>query len=141
MGFSIYYRSTRPVTPAEAEAIRKSAQSACAGRTWLGCEPVHFYSDQEDGHLLGSSKPNFLPNSDDAAGAAREGLPDGTTRDLLEVLCLLSREHSVDWDLSHDFAEVGTIQGGVCDRTTREQIEGFTELGDILRELGEEEIG
>ena len=67
MGFSIHYRSTRPVGDAEADAIRQAAGEANAGRTWLSCEPVHFFAESEDGCLVGGSKPNFLPHPDDAA--------------------------------------------------------------------------
>jgi hypothetical protein len=141
MGFSIYYRSTRPVNPAEADAIRETARTASAGRTWLSCEPIHFFGGQEDGHLFGGSKPNFQPHPDDAAAAAREGLPDGTTRDMLDILCLLSRDHKVDWDLSHDHGPVGYIRGGVCDPRVLDQIEALADLGDILGELGDEGSG
>ena len=133
MGFAVYYRSTRPVTPAEADAVRAAAGAANAGRTWLGCEPVHFFPDAGDGHLFGGSKPNFDPHPDDAASAAREGLPNGTTRDLLDVLCQLSREHGIDWELSHDHdPAVGFIRGGVCDAQARAQIETFADVGDLI---------
>jgi hypothetical protein len=142
MGFTVYYRSARPVRAAEADAIRRAARRANAGRTWLGCEPVHFFEGAEDGHLLGGSKPNFLPHPDDAAAAGREGLPDGTTRDLLDILCQLSREYGVDWALSHDYEPaLGFIRGGVCDDAAREQIDALADLGDVLGELelGEED--
>ena len=133
MGFSIYYRSTRPVLPPESDTIRQAAHAANEGRTWLSCEPVHFYRGEEDGHLLGSSKPNFLPHPDDAAAAAQEGLPDGTTRDMLDILCRLSREHGIDWELSHDHdPSIGFIRAGVCDEEAISQIEVFGDLGDIL---------
>ena len=137
MGFAVYYRSTRPVAQAEGDAIRAAARAANEGRTWLGCEPVHF-ANTEDGHLLGGSKPNFMPHPDDAAAAAREGLPDGTTRDMIDILCRLSRDHGVDWEISHDDSggPIGYIRGGVCDADALARIEAFDDLGDILRELG-----
>ncbi|MDZ7615661.1 MAG: hypothetical protein U1E05_01575, partial [Patescibacteria group bacterium] len=92
MGFTVCYRSTRPVAPAKAAAIVRTCDGLCRGRTWLSCEPVGFFPDGEDGHLLGASKPNLQPDPDDAAAAAREGLPDGTTVDMLDVLCQLSRD-------------------------------------------------
>ena len=102
MGFTIYYRSTRPVSKPEADAIASAAAGANKGRTWLSCEAVHFFERQKDGHLLGGSKPNFMPHPDDVTAAALEGLPDGTTRDLLDILCQLSQQHGIDWALSHD---------------------------------------
>lgn len=139
MGFSIHYRSTRPFAPADSETIKAAAQGANAGRTWLSCEPVRFYPD-EDGHLWGGSKPNFMPHPDDAASAASTGLPDGTTRDMLDVLCRLSRDHAIDWEISHDGSDgpIGHIRGGVCDEDVLVQIELFDELGDILGEFGTE---
>jgi hypothetical protein len=137
MGFSVYYRSTHPVSPAKAAAIERAAQALCQGRTWLGCEPVGFFAGQADGHLFGRSKPNFQPHPDDAASAARSGLPDGTTRDLLDVLCRLSRKHRIDWEVSHDYSDgpVGYIRGGVCDDAVWAQIEALADLGDVLGDL------
>ena len=89
-----------------------------------------------DGHLHGGSKPNFQPDPDDAASASSSGQPDGTTRDMLEVLCQLSRDQGVDWALSHDHEpQLGFIQAGVCDDKVLDQIEAFANLGDILCEL------
>ncbi|WP_178132580.1 hypothetical protein [Limnoglobus roseus] len=136
MGFAVYYRSTRPVSSVEGDAIRQAARVAGEGRTWLGCEPVHFFPGDEDGHLFGGSKPNFQPHPDDAADAARSGMPDGTARDMLDVLCRLSRDHRVEWALSHDHdPHIGGIRDGVCDGSVLDQIEAFADLGDILGEL------
>lgn len=137
MGFTIYYRSTRPVAPAEAAAIERATDELCLGRTWLSCEPVGFFPDGEDGHLFGGSKPNFQPHPDDAAAAAREGLPDGTTFDMLDVLCQVSRDHGIDWEISHDHSDgaVGFIRSGVCDEEVSSQVRAFAGLGDILGDL------
>jgi hypothetical protein len=142
MGFTIRYRSTRPVTPAEAEAVQQANHAAIQGRTWLSCEPVLF-SFHEDGHLSGSSKPNFRPHPDDVASAAREGLPDGSTIDLLNVLCHLSREHNIDWEISHDHSggPIGSIRAGECDGDVLAQVEIFADLAEYLSELSEEEFG
>jgi hypothetical protein len=135
MGFSISYRTTRPVSKPEADAIRHAANAACSGRTWLSCEPVHFWTT-EDNRLEGSSKPNFMSHPDDAASAAEQGLPDGTARDLLDVLCQLSRDHGIDWEISHDHSDgpIGYIRGGVSDGEVLARVEAFTDLGDILAE-------
>ncbi|MFO0812682.1 MAG: hypothetical protein U0796_05660 [Gemmatales bacterium] len=136
MGFTVYYRTTQPVAPAKAEAIRQAATITNAGRTWLSCEPVVFFTSTSEGHLRGGSKPNFQPDPEDAASAARSGQLDGTTRDMLEVLCQLSRDHGVDWALSHDHdPHIGYIRAGICDEKVMEQIEAFADLGDILGEL------
>jgi hypothetical protein len=137
MGLTVNYRSIRPVNKDEADAIRQAASAAGEGRTWLSCEPAHFFRSDPDGYLSGASKPNFLPHPDDVAAAAASCLPDGTVRDLLDVLCRLSREHGVDRALSHDHApEIGHIRGGVCDEDALAQIEAIAGMCDILGELG-----
>ena len=146
MGFSVNYRSAVPVDPARAEAISRSAAELCRGRTWLHCEPVWFFPGPVDGHLLGGSKPNFLPHPADAESAGRSGLPDGTARDMLDVLARLSRDHGVDWEISHDYSvgPIGLIKEGVCDDGVLTDIEAFADLADGLSEdledLGEEEF-
>jgi hypothetical protein len=78
-----------------------------------------------------------MPHPDDAAAAAHSDLPDGTTRDMLDVLCRLSREHGVDWGIEHDESDgpIGYIRGDICDDEVLRKIESFDELGDILREF------
>jgi hypothetical protein len=105
-------------------------------------EPPGFTRDQ-DGHVDGFSKPNATPDPYDAAAAVREGLPDGTTRDLLDILCQLSREHGIDWEISHDESggPVGYIRRGVTDAKVDGLMDLFAELpGNILRDL-EAEVG
>jgi hypothetical protein len=142
MGFTINYRSTRPVSSAEVEAINQTAEDACHGRTWLSCEPPVAFHEDDEGRLLGHSKPNFQPHPDDVAAADREGLPDGTARDLLDVLCRLSREHEFDWEISHDYSDgpIGFIRGGECDSEVLSQIEAFADLAAELSSLIEMEI-
>jgi hypothetical protein len=138
MGFSIYYHSTRPVSPEEADVIREAATGANQGRTWLSCEPVYFSRNEpgDDGRLVGASKPNFSPHPDDVAASAREGLPDGDLRDLFQILCNLSRDHGIDWEISHDHepGPVGYIRGGTLDPELAGTVEAFAELADIIGE-------
>jgi hypothetical protein len=119
-------------------AIQQTVQAANQERTWLSCEPVHFFPGDNDGHLFGGSKPNFMPHPDDAASAVQSGLPDGTTRDMLDILCRLSRDHAVDCEISHDDSggPVGYIRSGICDEEVLAQIEAFADVADILGELG-----
>jgi hypothetical protein len=143
MGFSIRYRSRQPIRAAEVSAIKRTAEEACEGRTWLSCEPpVDFSIDDEDGHLRGFSKPNFHPHPDDAASAAQEGLLDGTVRDLLDVLCRLSREHGIDWEISHDYSEgpIGFIRAGMCDVDVQTQVEILADIAEELDSLSDDEF-
>ncbi len=134
MGFTIYYRSTQSVSHEQSEAIRHAADTLNVGRTWLSCEPVCFHPDQGDGRLLGRSKPNFDPHPDDVAAAQQEAISDGTARDVIDILCQISREYGVDWEFSHDYdpGPVGFIRNGVCDRNVLDLAKGFDDLGDIL---------
>ena len=136
MGFTVTYRTTKPVSPETAKAIEAAADQACQGRTWLSCEPICFFSRDVDGTLWGGSKPNFQPHPDDVAEAASEDLPDGTIRDVLDILCRLSQDHGVDWSIGHDHdPQIGFIRGGLCDDTVLAQIEAFADLSDMLGEM------
>lgn len=133
MGFSIGYELTEPVSPQLESALLDALESLRTGRAWLSCEPpfLHNY----DGVLSGSSKPNFTPHPDDVAAAEAEGLPDGTLDDLLEILCQLSRQFNVDWEISHDYSDgpLGYIRAGVVDEDVRVQCDAFNDLVDDLR--------
>ncbi|HEY4259799.1 MAG TPA: hypothetical protein VGM98_06560 [Schlesneria sp.] len=140
MGFTVYYRSTEPMESDKAAQIRFALQAANEGRTWLSCEPAHLFLDQEDGHLLGGSKPNFTPHPDDIASAEAQGLPDGTLMDVLRILCDISEEHGVDWALSHDHdpGPIGFVREGTPDSQLVGELEQISELGGLLEELESE---
>ena len=132
MSFTIYYTSARSVTPEEAERIKSAAHRECQGRSWLSCEPINFFPDLQDGMLIGGSKPNFKPHRDDKRAAKESGLPDGGPQDLLDILARLSREHSVDWELMHDFGPIGTIRSGTVDPKVLGQIEAIGGIGGLF---------
>ncbi|MCA9102767.1 MAG: hypothetical protein KDA63_16525, partial [Planctomycetales bacterium] len=97
-----------------------------------------FFRDDDDGHLLGGSKPIFAPNAGEVASAESDGLPDGTIHDVLEILCQVSRTYDIDWEISHDYFEgaIGLIQGGQADAEVVQQLAALGELGDIVTEFG-----
>lgn len=133
MGFSIGYQLTEPVSPDIEVAILNAAELMRAGRTWLSCEPPFLH--KFDRVLTGSSKPNFTPHPDDVASAQAEELPDGTLNDLLDILCQLSRQFNVEWEISHDYSDgpLGYIRNGEIDDDVRTQCEAFN---DLSAELG-----
>jgi hypothetical protein len=137
VGFTVYYRSTVPVDVGVANRIRTAIQKANKGRTWLSCEPVCLFEDQEDGHLFGGSKPNFAPHPDDIAAAEREDLPDGTINDVLQILCDVSETHGVDWEISHDElpGPIGFVRNGIPDPELIGQIEAFAGICGSLGDL------
>ena len=136
MGLSIRYRSTDTMHPALAFEIKQHAEQLIAGFTWLSCEPVNL-QQSTDGYLGGASKPNFFPAEADTESAHKSGVPDGTVMTLAEVLCQLSRDHEVDWEIGHDYeAEpIGRICSGVADKDLAEQLETLGSVGDLFDEL------
>lgn len=135
MGISIYYTSARAVSVDEADAIRAAATAANQGHSWLSSEPVNLFPAMQDGKLAGGSKPNFTPHPDDKACAAASALPDGGPLDVISILCRLSRDHRIDWQVMHDFGPLGFIRNGVADAGLTEQVEALAGLGDALGEL------
>jgi len=121
MGFTAYYRSLDTIDAEKRASIEAACDELCRGRTWLSCEPVLFFSGDDDGHIMGGSKPNFIPHPDDVDSAESEGLPDGTIQDALDVLCQLSRDHGVGWEISHDYSNgpIGLIRNGDADPEVR----------------------
>jgi hypothetical protein len=132
MGFAISFDMTESVSDEMETAILKALESLRAGRTWLSCEPPFLL--KYDGVLSGSSKPNFMPHPEDVASAEAEGLPDGTLNDLLDILCELSRQFRVEWEISHDHSDgpVGYIRRGHVDEEVRIQCETFSDLAADL---------
>ncbi len=124
-----------PGQPGAARAIHDAVRAHNTGRTWLSCEPVDFFDNSRDGHLFGGSKPNFLP--EDEASAAQRQLPDGTVRDLVDILCRLSTDFDVDWEFSHDYdpGPIGFIRDGVADDRLMQQMETFADLPSILDDM------
>ncbi|MGL6073943.1 MAG: hypothetical protein ACRC8S_07265 [Fimbriiglobus sp.] len=136
MGFTVQYRSTEPIDEVLSEAIQRTASDATKGRTWLGCEPV-LLSIDDDGHLLGFSKPNFDPHPNDRAAAKLESLPDGTLLDAVDILCQLSREHGVDWEISHDNSfgrPAGYIRDGICDPKLYDELDAYSGMSEAIDE-------
>lgn len=144
MGFSLYYRTVQRVSAEKAVSIQRAAAAANERRSWLSCEPVQFNPIHIAGHLEGGSKHNFSPSAEDAAAARREELPDGTARDLIDILCTLSREHGVDWEIRHDAVPgpIGIIRRGIGSAKLLEQVDALADvtlmLGSIEDDYGDE---
>ena len=133
MSFSIHYRSTETMHPAQAFEIKQHAESLVGRYSWLSCEPISL-KQQPDGYLSGQSKPTFFPAEVESEAVHIDGMPDGTVLSLAEVLCVLSREHGVDWSIGHDYEPepIGQISNGVAGEDLIEQLETFGSIGDLL---------
>jgi len=132
MGFSVSYRSTNPLSPAQIAAIQYATDQLNEGRSWLSCEPPHFYENSEPGCLKGGSKPAFELDPIEIAQVEQEGLPDGTLADLIEILCVLSRDHGVDWEIGHDFGFIGNIVDGDADAAVGQFVEALAGIFDDI---------
>ena len=124
MGFSVYFQSTEPVSETVAAKVVAATDQAAGERTWLSCEPI-FPTLQEDGHLWGGSKLTFEPDPLDIESAEQEGLPNGTIADVIQLLCDISREHGIDWEVGHDFGELGGIHNGIADPEMTQAIDAL----------------
>lgn len=140
MGFSIHYRSTEMMHPARAYDIKQHADELIAGYVWHSCEPLAL-NQRSDGYLCGCSKPSYFPPECDSHPNDANGLPDGTVLTLAEVLCVLSREHRVDWDIGHDYEPdpIGQIRNGIADEGLIEQLETVGCIGDLLDDMLDEQ--
>lgn len=140
MGFTVYYRSTEPVSAETRAALEARSGELCSGRSWLSCEPVGFYGLDEGGHLQGGCKPNFMfvPHPADVVAFDEEGMPDGTLEDALDVLCQLSHDFRVDWEISHDESHgpIGLVRHGKPDQEVLAQIDSFASIAKELEGWG-----
>ncbi|MCE9545747.1 MAG: ankyrin repeat domain-containing protein [Planctomycetia bacterium] len=129
VGFTVWYRSSNPHSDADRIAIERAAADLCQGRTWLSCEPVFFFADSGDGRIVGGSKPNFTPHAEEIKSADATGLPDGTIRDAVDVLCQISRIHGVDWEITHQEGGdwIGHIRAGDAEKELLDRVSAFAE--------------
>lgn len=130
MGFSVHYQTTELISRGLQAEIVAALDALSRGRAWLSCEPPLL--DDEDGYLRGFSKPNFAPAAIDVAAAAPEGLPDGKLMDLLDVLCALSNQFDIDWEIAHDHSDgpIGYIRQGRCDDEVSVQCEAIQDMAE-----------
>lgn len=140
MGYAISYSSANPVSESHFAEILSLQGKLNAEYTWLSCEPLLLHRAPE-GHLAGVSKPNFDPHPDDRASAEAEGKPDGTVRELLDALCLISRRFNIEWQIGDDYKDnIGTIQAGEFDDAVWQHIDALAIAasmmqGDLLEDL------
>ena len=135
MGFTIYYRSTNPVTEHTRRQVDEATDRLCAGHSWMSCEPVWFFHSADgDQYLEGGSKPNFSLDTDDIDDAEAAGFRDGTIEDVVQVLCELSRTFGIDWVFSHDHdpGPIGFVRDGRPDAELYHQIEMIAALAEAM---------
>ena len=86
--------------PAAAFEIKQHAEVLNKGLDWSGCEQVRL-DQSTGGTLAGSSETTFAIDLDgDLTAQDTLGMAS-----LIDVLCELSRCHSVDWCIEHDYED------------------------------------
>lgn len=138
MGFCIQYRSTESMHPATAYAVEQSADHWNSQFAWSLCEPV-ILKQRTDGRLVGQSDVRFECAAELVADD--HSLPEAILMTLIEVLCRLSFEHAVDWEVNdgEQTGLTGQIREGVADESLVEQIETLDGIGDLFEVIDEQD--
>jgi hypothetical protein len=130
MGFDITYSTIERISPALQREILEDVHVLHKQKSWIQCTGPSF--ENEDGYLCGSSRltPDRDPRDVATARHLSSGAPDGSVLDLLDVLCKLSRQHDIEWEISHDHSDgvLGRIQCGVADEIVRSTFEGLAAM-------------
>ena len=129
--FAIRYRTATPLSPRESQRVQDSLARFAGGSAWTLCEAPTLHADSR-GHLAGQSLVKLAPAPEEVRAAMAVCGPDGTAETLLEVLDQVSRECSVDWELSHSQSEVvvGGIHHGVADSGVQRLLDRVSELSE-----------
>jgi hypothetical protein len=141
MGMGLHYTTLAAVEPAVRHAIERDAERANRRQTWVLCEPIGFFPQDQDpnGKLSGFSKLNLFPTAEELAAAGSAGRNANDVRFLVTQLCRWSREYGLDWRLCFESELLGTITDGRCAGRLEEQIDGLASFGEALGEhFGEE---
>lgn len=117
--------------PALAFQIKRRANQLNSNFGWDGCESVQL-EQTTNGLLGGSSTTMFAADPDFDMGINDETASDIAA--LIDVLCELSREFEVDWQIEHDYEEdvVGCIREGIADVEVIEELETICAIGEML---------
>jgi hypothetical protein len=115
MDHTILYRSLATVDHQTRGDIEAAAREYGA---------VEFAPGSGVGYLEGGGKPNIGTDPDLATAAAKAKCPDGNVAYLLEILCRLSAEFTVDWELTGDDEQgsLGFIRNGNADEELTQAI-------------------
>jgi len=137
MSVRVYYRSIDSMHPAKAFQIRERAQQIADQFSWILCDTPTF-GQEKDGHLKGQIAPFFDVDEDSFSDVATS---TGDLMDAIEILRLISREHSVDWEFSHEYEPqgIGRIVGGEVETDLIEEIQSVVQVGNLFGDVGLDE--
>lgn len=126
--------------PAQAFEIKKQAANLNDLYSWEGCDEVGL-EQKSDGFLSGSSPTTFVADAEmlhefDSLESA------GDMEALVDVLCELSRNHEVDWEIRHDYEPdvIGYIREGIADIEVLEELETIRTIGEMLGDFDDVEL-
>jgi hypothetical protein len=125
MGFDVSYKSTETISPKLQREVIDELRVLSNCHSWVRVICPNLVD--ESGYLSGNSRLSPTAEPDDADDARRDGAPDGTMSDLMNILCELSRQFDIEWEVEHDYSEgvLGSIRYGVADDAVREFVEGY----------------
>ncbi|HEV3260389.1 MAG TPA: hypothetical protein VG013_26270 [Gemmataceae bacterium] len=141
MAMGLHYTTVAAVEPAVRHAIERDSKRANRRQTWVLCEPIGFFPEDQDpdGKLSGFSKLNLFPTPEELVEAGSAGRNANDVRFLVTQLCRWSRKYGLVWQLRFESELLGTITDGRCEARLQERIDGLASLGEALGEhFGEE---
>jgi hypothetical protein len=134
VGVLLCFTSVESASPEVEAAIRAEPRERGGGRSWVLCEPPHFYPTEEDGLLRGGSKLNLHPWADELAEVSKAPGERNDLQELLRLLCAWSGRHGLTWELEVDGMPLGRIEGGACQGDVEGALEAFADLAEYLGE-------
>ena len=131
MGCPLTYRTCRPLSPEEEEAVRLAIDAFNLGRSWV----LTVRRDNRDGHLTCVMEPGDDSPGHPAGGKAPRWPGAYEAQCLLDGLCGISRDCRVDWEIHDPYGlrPIGTIRSGRCLADPEAQAEAVRNRGELLR--------
>lgn len=94
------FRSARVVVSSEQAAIEQLLLEQCIRYSWIGTDVPGFFNRDEN-RLVGRSTEAIGASQPDGTAYKLSRLPGGSLQTVFEILCRLSCEFELDWELSY----------------------------------------
>jgi hypothetical protein len=128
MALDIAFRTCERISPALQAGIIEFSEQHFSRYSW--CQLTKPSLENENGFLQSDTRVSVSPNANDIDDARSEGRPDARLTDLLDTLCVISRMYDIEWEVGHDYGELGFIKAGRPDDELVQFCEGFNEMFD-----------
>jgi hypothetical protein len=131
MAYTVSYRTCQPLSPDQEAAVRLAADSFNQGRSWV----LSFRRDDRDGRLTCRMAPKDLPEGDPAAWNSLPWPGAYEAKCLLDGLCRISRDCSVDLEIHDPYGRrpIGIIRGGECIADEEARVEAMRNMAEVHR--------